>query len=163
MYILQADNQMMTPEKVAPLSVRSSSPGSVITGHAYTMVLLNNTRCDVNAQAHCATHKHTLDYVLVDTHHYNSMRELRQQSPCNGYCTIVLATSNVVVINCDFGTTYWDNKIFYDWFNDIAVCSFFKVWIHTDRTVKYTYKRLATVINCGLEDDVRLLPTEKDD
>ena len=46
------------------------------------MVLLSDSRCDVNAQAHSAGDKHPLDYVLFDTHHYNSlnsMREFRQR------------------------------------------------------------------------------------
>ena len=38
-------------------------------------VLLDDSRCDVNAQAHSEAYRHPLEYVLFDTHHmYNSMR-----------------------------------------------------------------------------------------
>ena len=49
--------------------------------YACAMLLLNDYRCDVNAQAHSAAYRHPLDYVLFDTHRYvyNSMRELRQR------------------------------------------------------------------------------------
>ena len=47
--------------------------------YACAMLLLNDYRCDVNAQAHSAAHKHPLDYVFFDTHRYSSMRELRQR------------------------------------------------------------------------------------
>ena len=49
--------------------------------YAYAMVRvwLKDNCCDINAQAHSAAYKHPLDYVLFDTHHYNSKRELRQR------------------------------------------------------------------------------------
>ena len=43
--------------------------------YAYAMVLLNDSRCDVNVQAHSAVRKHMLDYVLFNIRRCNMAQE----------------------------------------------------------------------------------------
>ena len=48
--------------------------------YACALVMLDDSRCDVNAQAHNAAHNHPLEYVLFNTRNCNMAQEISQRT-----------------------------------------------------------------------------------